>query len=628
MPAPKTIALFVIIGVLPMVVIMGIVFFSFGDEYADGFDHYRTDVDIVVNTDGSVTQTETYWFRWDDIRSGETYISKPKDMAGSITVTSVTVNGTVMTVPAASYNTGRQNADSTGNPQYYAGVNSSTGDYEINAFYPYRMSGDYEVTFNYTVSGAAVRYTDCVDLYYKVFDSFSEDLKNLTVTVTLPPGSLQEDTRIYGHGDPNAMSDFVDTTTGNAVFKSTNLRAWTMFEIRVVDQRNSPYTITPIRTDKDFASILAEEQKFYDDTQRAIDDARFYGNIQIALLLAMIAFVPVWLIFIRKLIFRRERPTFNESYVRDIPSHKPNTVTSLDGYYRMFGGSFSNKMTATMLDLALRKIIAIEGTGKKDLVFVSIDGNAPMTGFEKGVYNLLFRSAGGGKRITLEEVRRSAADPSYGSTDLFSIDRKEFDRHGFVNDGREVNDFLVRGLPCLIVFSMIATIGFLSVVSDNSNIVIFAMFGGFVLMVILSVLSGTRKPLTLEGENERAKVKALKRFYTDMTLMKERRSVELSVWEKHLVYATALGVADQVIKELDVRILEITDPSLMQQFVYLNVLSRTGDLSGTFSSLRTAALAAYASGDGGFSRGGGSGGGGGFSGGGGGGFGGGGGGHR
>ena len=626
MPDLKKAAVIGVFIIFAGAVTVGILF-GIGD-HEGGFDHYRTDVDIVVNTDGSVTQTETYWFRWDDIRSGEMYISKPSDMAGSITVTSVTVNGTVLTTPAASYNAGRQNADSTGNPQYYAGVNSDTWDYEINAFYPYRMSGNYEVTFSYTVSGAVAMYTDCVDLYYKVFDRFSEDLKDLTVTVTLPPGSLQEDTRIYGHGDPNGSAAFADTTTGNAVFKSTNLRAWTMFEIRVVSQQVGMYTITPVMTDRDFASILAEEQKFYDDTQRAIDDAKFYGKIQIAFLVAMIAFVPIWLIVVRKLLFRRERPTFNESYVRDIPSLKPNIVTSLDGYYKTFGGSFSNKMTATMLDLALRKIIAIEGTGKKDLVFVSINGNAPMTGFEKGVYNLLFRSAGAEKRITLEEVKRSAADPSYGSTDLFSIDRKEFDRHGFVNDGREVNDFLVRGLPCFIMFFMIAAIGFLSVISDNSDIVIFAMFGGFVLMVILAALSSVRKPLTPEGENEHAKVKALKRFYTDMTLIKERRTVELSVWEKHLVYATALGVADQVIKELDVRILEITDPSLMQQFVYLNVLSRTGDLSGTFSSLRTAALAAYASGDGGFSRGGGSGGGGGFSGGGGGGFGGGGGGHR
>jgi uncharacterized membrane protein len=107
--------------------------------------------------------------------------------------------------------------------------------------------------------------------------------------------------------------------------------------------------------------------------------------------------------------------------------------------------------------------------------------------------------------------------------------------------------------------------------------------------------------------------------------------MELPLWEKHLVYATALGVADKVMKELDIRLAERRVPaSGYSPAVYLDTLHSVGGLSKSISSINNASYASFVrssgltGGGGGYSGGGG----GGFSGGGGGGFGGGGGGHR
>jgi uncharacterized membrane protein len=113
---------------------------------------------------------------------------------------------------------------------------------------------------------------------------------------------------------------------------------------------------------------------------------------------------------------------------------------------------------------------------------------------------------------------------------------------------------------------------------------------------------------------------ALKKFYTDMSLIKERRTMELILWEKHLVYATALGVADKVIKELNIRLAELYPHGRIPRSAYIHTLHHTGGLSEGLSVISQSSNAAFIRAAVSGSGGGGGGGSGGFSGGGGGGF--------
>ncbi|MCL1811872.1 MAG: DUF2207 domain-containing protein [Methanomassiliicoccaceae archaeon] len=617
-----------IISVVFVGIFVSVVAFSimdgFGDwSFDDGFDHYRTDVDIVVGTDGRITQTETYWFTWEDVRSGEMYLSKPAGMAGNIDVISVSIDGYTMS-KASSYSQGRdltnRYPDGSSGRWYYEGINYQTGDYEINAFYPYEKTGGHVVEFKYEVTGAVNRYTDCIDFYYKVYTYFSEDLKDLTVNVVMPAGSLQEKTRIFGHGDPNGFSEFVGSTA-NAVFTSTNLRAYTMFEIRVVNEQTSLFSM-PIRTDKNFASILAEEQKFYDDTQRAILLSKFLPWI----LCSIVLIIPVSIVLGNK-FSKRNKPTFNQPYIREIPTLAPNIVAGLNDYYRITKGNFGNKIAAAVLSLALKEAIAIEKGGKKDPVFVSLDRNAAMTGFERSVHDMIFGCAGGPdrNRVTLKQIKKTmSGNQALGSKlsrNIVDTDKKEFNGHRFTDKKME------SGLPKWKIIMLLAVIALtisnmaISIFVEYFEFAAATMFAGFFATIIL-ISYNPKTPLTAKGEDERAKARALKRFYTDMTLIKERRAIELPVWEQHLVYATALGVSDKVIKELNVRLQEMY-PASYRPLIYLPIYSQIGNISSNFSSIRSVPMRQFQN-----SSGGGGGGGGGFSGGGGGGFGGGGGGHR
>ena len=59
--------------------------------------------------------------------------------------------------------------------------------------------------------------------------------------------------------------------------------------------------------------------------------------------------------------------------------------------------------------------------------------------------------------------------------------------------------------------------------------------------------------LTQYGEEEYAKWRGLYNFLNSKTLMSERTVLELSIWEKYLVYATAFGISNKVIKAIELR---------------------------------------------------------------------------
>jgi len=65
--------------------------------------------------------------------------------------------------------------------------------------------------------------------------------------------------------------------------------------------------------------------------------------------------------------------------------------------------------------------------------------------------------------------------------------------------------------------------------------------------------SGNYVLLSQFGEDEYAKWRGLYNFLNSETLMKERTVVDIVIWEKYLVYATAFGISEKVIKALQIR---------------------------------------------------------------------------
>ena len=73
------------------------------------------------------------------------------------------------------------------------------------------------------------------------------------------------------------------------------------------------------------------------------------------------------------------------------------------------------------------------------------------------------------------------------------------------------------------------------------------------------MMSRKVRTLTDKGMEEAAKWKGLKRYMEDFSLLDEKEVPDLVLWEKYLIYATAFGIADKVLKQLKVKYPELQE---------------------------------------------------------------------
>ena len=134
-------------------------------------------------------------------------------------------------------------------------------------------------------------------------------------------------------------------------------------------------------------------------------------------------------------------------------------------------------------------------------------------------------------------------------------------------------------------------------------------------------LSSRYNTLTQKGADEKEAWKGLKNFMEDFSMLDKKEVPELVLWEKYLVYATAFGISDKVLKQLKVVYPQITDEQFMNSYgySYLYLMSNRNFSNNFVRSINSSVTNAYnasnyssgSGGGGGFSGGGGFGGGGG-----------------
>ena len=146
-----------------------------------------------------------------------------------------------------------------------------------------------------------------------------------------------------------------------------------------------------------------------------------------------------------------------------------------------------------------------------------------------------------------------------GSISRIGVNENYFSRSSYDEAQKQVKSkavlFLVFGILALTLGNLIM---FYSGIGFDKG-------GGFVVgitFVICSIyLYSIYKQyllLTQFGEDEYTKWRALYNFLNSETLMSEREVIDLVLWEKYLVYATAFGISDKVTKALKIRCPEAT----------------------------------------------------------------------
>ena len=112
--------------------------------------------------------------------------------------------------------------------------------------------------------------------------------------------------------------------------------------------------------------------------------------------------------------------------------------------------------------------------------------------------------------------------------------------------------------------------GFLIAAAIYNLVTILNIFVIVILAIVYGIYLLTIKRRTKYGNEEYAKWKAFKKFLENFSDFSDYPMPSIVIWEKYLVYATSFKIADKVMKQLKVKLPEISDAQGNDQLTFMS----------------------------------------------------------
>ena len=421
---------------------------------------------------------------------------------------------------------------------------------------------------SYTVKDIINVYNDCAELYWQFvgedFEIFADKVQG---NITLPYGiSNIDDLRVWAHGPLNGN---IEKISENEVhFEVSNLSTSNFLEVRI----STPISVFELsdninNTDR-LNSIIAEETKWAEEANRQRERAIFVEKcIKVG---AYVVAAIMSIIFIFKIIKNgkklketpKQNPTQEIKYFRDIPDETSTPAEAGFLYYFRGITPTAKIISATILDLALKGIISFEinQEDKKDITVIINKEDSSLKEDEQEILKYLKKIAKKENSFKMKEFEKYSNKHPSQITSLIEKINKFAEKDNVENKNYD-KKIAKKG-------SEYGLYGFLTLFSNFINIFVGIYIGIYVLIpIVLSIylfsiyvrLSSRLNGLTQKGIDRREEWKGLKKYMEDFSMLDEREVPELVLWEKYLVYATAFGIAEKVLKQLKIKYPELAD---------------------------------------------------------------------
>lgn len=477
--------------------------------------------------------------------------------------------------------------------------------YECVFFYiddVYREKMVFEI--EYEMYNAALRYNDCSDLYIALYSGNTcKYLESFKGQILFPnkdmPAKGNYDVYTYGTNtndfpikesatlNRGYYTFYFELDEEDLQFKSYN----NYIEFDLVSHGEDKHIFTEYAPDNYYSNddVLDEIYEEQQDYANAPDEYR-EKKIK-ALTIAIIATALLTLYSVTtgmrtKKKYNFYKPTEDITFYRDIPSDlDPCFAANLVFCKHKMPKDESGIYSALLLSLARKRYIEIcesasGGTEIKILKFINkpainstkteaetvspVDVNEyePLTPCEEYYYNLLVRHTTGNSIYMSAFQTRVSSD--YENTDSFATNVKNSTVNiGIKNGYFQKADYLqpknqTRAFSKFLIVLGIVFIICLNFISANSRMDLafgaYTVFGiGCILNAIYLWITSSKYVLLSQfGEDEYTKWRGLYNFLKSDTLINERTVIELPLWEKYLVYATAFGLSEKVIKAIGI----------------------------------------------------------------------------
>ena len=508
---------------------------------------------------------------------------------------------------------------SSGNKQKLTQIDKEMYHVTKNCYYGLPISGNkFEIAWGVSVNGTETRnyqvkykvvdviktYADCSELYWQLVGTDNEiPVTKLTGTIKLPKAVAEKNNiRGWAHGPYNGNI----TVSEDKVYLDVDyLDTGVMVEARIavledLFSKNK-------RVDKSkFSEILAEEQSWADQANREREkyikdierSKRIEKIIAVAYIIATIA-LTIFLIYnlIKNGIKARQtekRKMPKLDYFRDIPNKGASAGDAAYLYY-FKNGSFSRNiskiLSATLLQLALKKYISFseDNEESKPKIRVNIldvtDNRETLTNDEKLIYELL-NKVSKKRTFTMKEFEEYAGKHCESFMGKMRKLEIEVEKHQvkMKNYSKENEKIVSKHSNKGIIYMVFGIVG-IGIMPIPAILLILNSIPQF-------IMAKRNRNLTDKGLEEKAKWVGLKKYMEDFSLLNEKEVPDLKLWEKYLVFATAFGIADKVLKQLKIKYPELQDMD-GYDYAYMNMLYHSSLNNSFLSTLNTSVNKAY-----------------------------------
>lgn len=514
---------------------------------------------------------------------------------------------------------------------HYYGTENEDGDFEIGwgvGLDNSRATRIYEIS--YTVNDAIAKYNDYAELYWQfVGKDFEISAEKIKGTIYLPSNvTNKDDIKVWGHTE-DLNGTIYATGTNKIEFELNNFRSGRYVEVRTLFPTEL-ITYSGRTKNKDILqTAIAEEKKWVDkanarrERQAWIDShlqfIEFAGFILINIVLVIIYVIKAIKYLKKFKNLKKYEPTTKLEYYRDLPDENSTpgeAIKTLNINMSSFtSANFGKVFSATMLDLALKGYLEIKQEKNekgKDVINIYVlnqvgDG---LKSSEACIMDFVRDAAKGKETLTLKELEKYIKDHPSKTESLLSktyktVNDQLIDEQIIDSDiQKEYKNYKNNQMGYIITIMFFLCFGLIVFIIP---MVIFAIDA-----IMCGKIAKKLNVLTQKGVDLQEEWKGFKKYMEDFSMLDKREVPELVIWEKYLVYATAFGVADKVIKQLKIVYPNFDEmmTSDLTTFTYMNLMINT-DFSSSFSSAISSSISsAYSSSSGsggGFSGGGGGG---------------------
>ena len=521
---------------------------------------------------------------------------------------------------------------------YFGGINND-GQYEVSWGVGLDNSSatrKYEI--RYTVLDVIHKYGDCSELYWQFLGDDAEiPADKITGTIKLPYSLAEkEDIKVWGH--TKDLNGEIYAADGNTVkFELSKYRAKHFIEVRIVTPTYVFEDLNYTSYDDKLEDIEDEEIKWAEEANKQRKKRELISNIVLGaelVVLGLISLVCITKIpkYSKKLKNSKKiLPTKNLEYYRDLPDENANPAEAM--FILSKHVDTSKALSATLLNLALKKYIEFKQEEKNIYVTIQNENISALKEDEKEIMNLLFKvkEKETSNTFTMKQLEKYVEKHPTAVTKIekeFQNSAKKYaeekDKFKKEIEKKGTNFSVITFLYAFFAF-MIIGIGAVPIILVSTSLIlnetlfIAVIIAGAICVISMGInailtgkLSSRYNGFTQKGIDEKEEWRAFKKYMLDFSLLNEKEVPHLILWERFLVFATAFGIAEKVIKQLKIKYPELSNPDTTNNMIILGTLYSGGNFNTNFiSSINSSTSNMYSSyssgtgGGGGFSGGGG-----------------------